>query len=649
MHLLTLPYLANFLANPNVHVVASALKLYLREQAEPLFPYTTRQALIDAMQSPTLTDQDRSMALFSAIQNMPVENRLILQRCIMMMARFREYSDLNLMDAHNLAVVFGPNFMRAPVTSTNLQVILSEGALELEIVKALVSFPDHYFPQVYERTGENWEDSKSRAYPIPHLTEQDWFVILSRARVRTYQPGAVILELGQTNTSMFRIKKGKAKVAIGQERVVVATLIDLDIFGDMSVLGNSLVSATVLADTECECWVIDADFLGTLLALEPLLGLKFFGSLARELASRIEQRTGFAPPPAAGAAADEEPSGANKKQAEAAAAATAKQQKTLNGVVPLKSFQCAVQKPGVLHVFESSLVHVTKTLGYEKKNVTQLASVIELKRTQADKKRSPEFGMELRCKTPEFKLETITYLFGSADERDQAHQLVNDLMQRSIDLANATEVDQAQGEGASFKRMVVKQPYQARADAELTLCVGDIVSVPLDSSDVADAGGGGAVRAVRRRPGGRLGRGQQRPRAPLPQVRRRHAGGGDVDAQGQPDQAAAARHAGADAAAGDAAQGVPAVPQARGRGARHDARRHSAQGVRQVRRGPARARGARHRAAARAGRRDARAADQGAQDQEDDDRRPDWRHSALARAPSATPPRSQRCAPSRTS
>jgi CRP-like cAMP-binding protein len=475
-------------ANPNVHVVASALKLYLREQAEPLFPYTTRQTLIDAMQSPSLTDQDRSMALFNAIQSFPVENRLILQRCIMMMARFREYSELNLMDAHNLAVVFGPNFMRAPTTSTNLQTILAEGALELEIVKALVSFPDHYFPQVYERTGENW-DSKSRAYPIPHLTEQDWFVILSRARVRTYQPGALILELGQTNTNMYRIKKGKAKVAIGPERVVVATLIDLDIFGDMSVLGNSLVSATVLADTECECWVIDADFLGTLLALEPLLGLKFFGSLARELASRIEQRTGYASAPTAaapGAASADDESGAagtpSKKQQEAGA-----KQKTVNGAVPLKSFQCAVQKPGTLHVFESHLVHITKTLGYEKKNVTQLASVIELKRTQSDKKRSMgEFGMELRCKTPEFKLETITYQFSTADERDQAHQIVNDLMQRSIDLSNAGEVGAAPVDTGGFKRMVVKQPYEARSDAELTLCVGDIVSVSVESGD-ADA------------------------------------------------------------------------------------------------------------------------------------------------------------------
>jgi hypothetical protein len=30
----------------------------------------------------------------------------------MMMDRFREYADINLMDAHNLAVVFAPNLLR---------------------------------------------------------------------------------------------------------------------------------------------------------------------------------------------------------------------------------------------------------------------------------------------------------------------------------------------------------------------------------------------------------------------------------------------------------------------------------------------------------------------------------------------------------
>jgi CRP-like cAMP-binding protein len=432
------------------------------------------------MLSPMLSDSDRSVALCHAMQQLAPENRLVLHRCVLLMARFRECAEYNLMDAHNLAVVFGPNLMRAPHATTDLSAALVEGQLELEIVKALVSFPDYYFPLPYERALLG--DETARPYPIPHLTEQDWLVIVSRARVRSYAPGTVILELGQPNTSVYRIKKGKAKVAIGAERVVVATLIDLDIFGDMSVLGNKVASATVLADTECECWVIDGEFLSTLLALEPLLGLNFYASLAREIASRIEQRTGYAQ---VKDAADDD---ASKDVAAKTPAKSSISSKLVQGEVPIKSFACAVLKPGTLHVFDTSIVHVTKQLGREKKQLIKLSSVLEVLATQnGDKKTKSlgEYGIEVRSKTPEFKLETCVLLFEALAERDQALTLIEGMMQHLLDIANRDSADGGGGDGGGggagddgeFKRLVVKQPFEARNDNELTLRVGDIVVI----------------------------------------------------------------------------------------------------------------------------------------------------------------------------
>merc|ERR1719197_896993 len=98
------------------------------------------------------------------------------------------------MDAHNLAVVFAPNLMKAP-PGQDLMAALADGQTELEVVKMLVLYHTYYFPDVYTPTNENWDSAKmSKSYPIPHLTEGDWQVILSRAQVQHYTPGAMILK-----------------------------------------------------------------------------------------------------------------------------------------------------------------------------------------------------------------------------------------------------------------------------------------------------------------------------------------------------------------------------------------------------------------------------------------------------------------------
>ena len=60
------------------------------------------------------------------------------------------------------------------------------------------------------------------------------------------------------------------------------TMIDLDLFGDASMLGSAIADVTVVAHTKLQCWEIETEYLNTLLAVEPVLGFKFFASLAFE-------------------------------------------------------------------------------------------------------------------------------------------------------------------------------------------------------------------------------------------------------------------------------------------------------------------------------------------------------------------------------
>ena len=52
-----------------------------------------------------------------------LERKLILQRLLMLMTRLNQHSHANLMDEHNLAVVFAPNLLPSP-PDASLQVCI---------------------------------------------------------------------------------------------------------------------------------------------------------------------------------------------------------------------------------------------------------------------------------------------------------------------------------------------------------------------------------------------------------------------------------------------------------------------------------------------------------------------------------------------
>ncbi|XP_031771452.1 rho GTPase-activating protein 1 isoform X3 [Apis florea] len=94
------------------HIAAVLLKTFLRELDEPLMTYdlydeiTQFQAL--------LKDERPRRVKILVLEKLPEDNYKVLKYIVQFLSRVMDRCDLNKMTSSNLAVVFGPNLVRAP-------------------------------------------------------------------------------------------------------------------------------------------------------------------------------------------------------------------------------------------------------------------------------------------------------------------------------------------------------------------------------------------------------------------------------------------------------------------------------------------------------------------------------------------------------
>ena len=97
-----------------------------------------------------------------------------------------------------------------------------------------------------------------KSMPLFSGLDSDGFgLLLSIARVRSYQSGEVITEQGDFDPWVYILIKGTLSILVDNERV--ATLDKAgDIFGELVLKEELERSATVVADRDAECIAIDA-------------------------------------------------------------------------------------------------------------------------------------------------------------------------------------------------------------------------------------------------------------------------------------------------------------------------------------------------------------------------------------------------------
>jgi len=100
------------------------------------------------------------------------------------------------------------------------------------------------------------------------------------------QPGEVLIEEGAPARECFIVADGKASVTSRRRRL--ATLGPGSIAGEMALLDNSPRSATVVAETPMDLYVLDARSFSALLRDVPSVSRKIMATLAKRLRETVD-------------------------------------------------------------------------------------------------------------------------------------------------------------------------------------------------------------------------------------------------------------------------------------------------------------------------------------------------------------------------
>ena len=126
---------------------------------------------------------------------------------------------------------------------------------------------------------------------LQDLTRNDWTLIESKAKRISLKLGQEIIKEGARIDHLYVLRRGEASVELEgtTSRVVIATLSEGDICGEIAFLGDSTATAAVVAKDEVEVDAIWADDLRQLVAVFPGFGTRFYRSLAIILPQRLRQ------------------------------------------------------------------------------------------------------------------------------------------------------------------------------------------------------------------------------------------------------------------------------------------------------------------------------------------------------------------------
>uniref|UniRef100_A0A673AV13 Beta-chimaerin n=1 Tax=Sphaeramia orbicularis TaxID=375764 RepID=A0A673AV13_9TELE len=128
-------------AYEDINIITGALKMYLRELPVPVISYDAYPRFIEAAK---LTDPEKKLEAFrEALALLPQSHSETLKYLMAHLKRVTQNENFNLMNAENLAIVFGPTLMRAP----NLDAItaLNDIRYQRQVVEVLIKNQDVLF------------------------------------------------------------------------------------------------------------------------------------------------------------------------------------------------------------------------------------------------------------------------------------------------------------------------------------------------------------------------------------------------------------------------------------------------------------------------------------------------------------------------
>ncbi|XP_043258797.1 rho GTPase-activating protein 44-like [Colletes gigas] len=127
------------------HVIAGALKSYLRELPEPLL---THKLYSEWMAAAKITyNETRLRALWEVLHKLPTANLENLRFLIKFLAVLTKNQDINKMSPQNIAIVIAPNLIWSPQEDINTMVMnMSTANNSSLIVDQLITYANWFFP-----------------------------------------------------------------------------------------------------------------------------------------------------------------------------------------------------------------------------------------------------------------------------------------------------------------------------------------------------------------------------------------------------------------------------------------------------------------------------------------------------------------------
>ncbi|XP_069381533.1 rho GTPase-activating protein 27 isoform X2 [Paralichthys olivaceus] len=103
-----------------IHVITGALKLFLRELPEPLFPFSCFDKFIAAIQ---VADHNlRVSYMKDLVRSLPLPNHDTMELLFKHLRKVTEHKDCNRMSVQSVAIVFGPTLLRPQTESPNMTI-----------------------------------------------------------------------------------------------------------------------------------------------------------------------------------------------------------------------------------------------------------------------------------------------------------------------------------------------------------------------------------------------------------------------------------------------------------------------------------------------------------------------------------------------
>jgi hypothetical protein len=146
----------------DVHAWTGLLKLYLRDQPEPLLTYDLFDSFLDIA---NVKEEMQPHFLQVIISNLPQANRLCIAHLMLHLHEVQAHQNINLMTCENLGVVFGPTLLRPKVEDMEYMKKVPQGN---KVVAMMIEHGPKLFADYKIYDTKRREERRRRNHP-PHI------------------------------------------------------------------------------------------------------------------------------------------------------------------------------------------------------------------------------------------------------------------------------------------------------------------------------------------------------------------------------------------------------------------------------------------------------------------------------------------------